>query len=109
MRLGEIAAFVVIIIQNVLSIIVSATFFVGIPIFLALAWREGTIGADRPLLILAEFWAYAVGWFVIYAEVIYHDRYMMPVTPFMIFGGLTAARSLWSRHREIRLAGQRPH
>jgi hypothetical protein len=98
-RFGEAAAFIAITVQNALSIAVSALFFAGIPILLVMAWRSGTIGSDRPLAVAAGFWMLVAGWHLISAEVIYNDRYMMPVIPFIIIGGLIAANStkIWLR------------
>jgi len=97
MRIGEVAVFIVITIQNALSIGISALFFAGIPILLVMSWRSGTLGSDRPLAVAAGFWMLVVGWHLISAEVIYTDRYMMPVIPFLIIGGLLAANSFKRR------------
>jgi hypothetical protein len=92
----------------VLSIALSALFFVGIPIILILAWRNGDIWPNRPLLLIAGFWAFGVGWHVILSLAIYYDHYMAPLIPFMIIGGLVAGRSFSSRHYKLRLAEPRP-
>ena len=44
------------------------------------------------------------GWHLISAEVIYNDRYMMPVIAFVILGGLVAANSFKNRHSKRSLA-----
>ena len=84
----EIGVFVIITIQNLLSIILSAMFFLGIPAFLILALRNRDIGSDRPLLLAAGFWVLSVGWHLAFAVSLYIDRYTAPVIPFMIVGGL---------------------
>ena len=104
MRLGEVLAFVAMTIQNALSTVLSALFFAGIPILLVMAWRARTLGADRPLAIATGFWMLVAGWHLISAEVIYNDRYMMPVIAFVILGGLVAANSFKNRHSKRSLA-----
>ncbi|HUI12070.1 MAG TPA: hypothetical protein VL048_01220 [Xanthobacteraceae bacterium] len=69
-----------------------------------MAWRARTLGADRPLAIATGFWMLVAGWHLISAEVIYNDRYMMPVIAFVILGGLVAANSFKNRHSKRSLA-----
>jgi len=104
MHFGEVLVLVATTCQNALSIVLSALFFAGIPILLLMAWRAGTIVSDRPLAIAAGFWMLVAGWHLISAEVIYNDRYMMPVIPFIIIGGLVAATSLKNRDLKTCLA-----
>lgn len=100
-RLSEVFVLVVITTQNTLSIVLSAMLLIGTPFLLVLAWRNRTIGSDRQLLLLAGFWAYVVGWHLIYALVGYQDRYMMPTIPFLVFGGLIATRRVNDLRRSM--------
>ena len=90
----EISVFIIITIQNASSIILSAVFFLGIPAFLILAWRNRDIGSDRALLLAAGFWILSVGWHLAFAVSLYADRYTAPVIPFMIVGGLIVGAQL---------------
>jgi hypothetical protein len=103
MRPGETLTFIVFTIQNALSIVLSAMFFIGIPFLVMLAWRHGEIRHDRLLLLAGGFWALAAGWHLIYAVATYADRYVAPVIPFMIIGGLFVGRSVVNRHSKLRL------
>jgi hypothetical protein len=90
MTLGETAMVVAVTIQNTLSIVLTAAYFIGIPLLLALAWRVGGGEPDGRWLLAAGFWLLGIGWHLIYAIASQDDRYMAPTIPFMIIGGLMA-------------------
>jgi hypothetical protein len=95
-----------------LSIAVFSAFMLGAPILWVASWRrDGWQLAERESVILA-LWAMYGGWFVLYATVNMESRYMNPVLPFSILGGLVVWQELgrYSRvHRGWRQdAAERP-
>jgi len=85
-----------------LSIAVFSAFLVGAPVMLVASCRNrGARVGERECLVLA-LWAMYVGWFVIYGAVHLEDRYMVPVVPFSILGGLVV-HDEWRRgsHRAV--------
>jgi len=86
---AEIAVFILVTIQNALSIAVFAGFLIGVPIFVILAWRSKEWFVCRtPVFLLAAFWGVYVGWDFAYLLVHFENRYMAPVIPLSAFGGL---------------------
>ncbi len=96
---SDVMMFLAVTAQNTVSIIVSAYYFFGIPLLLFLALRDGTTLADRPLLLVASFWALGVGWHIMYCEALYAARYMAPVLPFMALSALFAGIRLAEHYR----------
>jgi hypothetical protein len=95
-----------------ISIAVFSAFVLGAPLLWASSWRRyGWARAEREAVILA-LWAMYVGWFLLYAAVNMESRYMNPVLPFSILGGLIVLQELGRRLRMHRGwapdAGERP-
>jgi hypothetical protein len=99
MTAGELAVFVAITAQNVVSIVLSCFYFFGIPFLLAGAARTRVLASDGPLLLIGGFWILGVGWHLMYCEALYTTRYMGPVLPFMALGALFASARLLERYR----------
>jgi hypothetical protein len=98
--------------ELVLSIAVFSAFVLGAPLLWIASWRRhGWRRAGRESVILA-FWAMYVGWFLLYAMVNMESRYMNPVLPFSILGGLIVWQELrkgFRVHRDwVRDSGERP-
>jgi hypothetical protein len=95
-----------------ISIGVFSAFVLGAPLLWVSSWRRhGWQRAGREAVILA-LWAMYLGWFVLYAVVNMESRYMNPVLPFSILGGLIVWQELGRRlrlHRDwARDASDRP-
>jgi hypothetical protein len=95
-----------------ISIALFSAFVLGAPPLWVASWRRnGWACAGRESVILA-LWAMYVGWFVLYAVVNMESRYMNPVLPFSILGGLIVWQELARRVRMhggwVRDAGERP-
>jgi hypothetical protein len=94
-----------------ISIAVFSAFVLGAPLLWAAAWRRrGWQCAGRESVILA-LWAMYIGWFVVYAIVNMESRYMNPVLPFSILGGLIVWQELGRGvgvHRGWLYASERP-
>ena len=100
MDLDQVGMFALITIQNSISITLSALYFFGVPLLAIAALRRDRLMIDRPLLIVAGFWAFGVGWYLIYCEAMYTTRYMTVVLPFMAMGALFAARRLGEHYKD---------
>jgi hypothetical protein len=82
-----------------ISIALFSAFVLGAPLlWVSSWWRDGWARAGRESVILA-LWAMYVGWFVLYALVNMESRYMNPVLPFSILGGLIVWQELARRVR----------
>jgi hypothetical protein len=80
-------SFLALTIEQTCAIVLFSGFFLGIPALIV--WRAlNGPKLDAPILILASFWLMYVGWFLAYGIVHYEDRFMMPVLPLSIVGGL---------------------
>ena len=95
-----------------ISIAVFSAFVLGAPLLWVSSWRRhGWRRAEWETVILA-WWAMYVGWFVLYAVVNMESRYMNPVLPFSLLGGLKVWQELRRRahlHRgRTRDTGDRP-
>ena len=107
--LGEPIFFVFATCELTVSIAVFSAFVLGVPLLWASSWqRHGWHRAGRESVILA-LWAMYLGWFVLYAVVNMESRYMNPVLPFSILGGLVVwqelgrgarVRRVWPHGRE---------
>jgi hypothetical protein len=95
---AEVTAFIAITFQNTLSIAVFAAFLIGVPIFVILAWRRKDWPVGRtPAFLLAAFWVIYVGWDFAYVLVHFESRYMAPVIPLSVFGGLFVIHQMTRR------------
>ncbi len=83
-----------------LAIALFAGFFVGVPALMA---RQAVTqrGLDQATLLIASFWMVYVAWYLAHGIVHVEDRYMAPVLPLSLIGGLFAWRALhrWRRER----------
>jgi len=85
--------------QNVISVLISALFYLGVPIIFA----RSVVAGERDLATwtVGAFWAAFVGWYLAYAATYFEDRYMAPMIPFIALGGLYVARTILNT-RKIR-------
>jgi hypothetical protein len=85
--------------ELMISIAVFSAFVLGAPLLWVSSWRRhGWQRAEREAVILA-LWAMYLGWFALYAVVNMESRYMNPVLPFSILGGLIVWQELGPRLR----------
>jgi hypothetical protein len=70
------------------SIGLFSAFVVGVPVLWVRSWRRSGWRVTGPEWLVFTFWAMYVGWFLLYAAVNMERRYMNPVVPLSILGGL---------------------
>jgi hypothetical protein len=88
-----------------LSIGLFSAFILGAPLLWVLSWRrQAWPAAGREWLLLA-LWAMYIGWFLLFAAVNMESRYMNPVVPLSILGGLRVWREIV---RSLRAPGLAP-
>ena len=91
--------------ERTLAIALFVGFLLGVPALLV--WRLATAGSlDVPTAIVGSFWLLYVIWFVGYGVVHLEDRFMMPVLPAAIVGGLyfwRHALALWRSGTRVAL------
>jgi hypothetical protein len=89
-------SFIALTIEQTCAIVLFSGFFLGIPALIV--WRAvNGPGADASMLIVASFWLMYVGWFLGYGIVHYEDRFMMPMLPVSIVGGLFCFQQAFAR------------
>jgi hypothetical protein len=94
----ELIALLGVTVQNFLSIVIFTLFLIGIPVLaIRSLWRRD-FGPEP--LVLAGFWASYIGWYLAYAVTVLDDRYIMPMIPFSIIGGLYIATDIMRRRAE---------
>jgi hypothetical protein len=96
---ADIAIFVTVTVQNTASIIVFAAFLIGVPVLvltrLGAAWRRRKWPPDFAELLLAgALWALYCGWDMAYSLIHFENRYLAPVIPLSVFGGLLVIQEL---------------
>jgi hypothetical protein len=85
---GNLAFFLFQTCELAVSIGLFSAFVLGVPVLWVWSWRrDGWRVAGREWLVFT-FWAMYVGWFLLYAAVNMERRYMNPVVPLSILGGL---------------------
>ena len=74
--------------ERIISIGVSLAFIIGAPLMLVFGLRRRGLAVEPSVLLVAAFWAMAIGWTAAYAAVVMEERYLAPIVPFVIVAGL---------------------
>jgi hypothetical protein len=56
--------------------------------------RRRGLAVEPPVLLVAAFWAMAIGWTAAYAAVVMEERYLAPIVPFVIVAGLVVIQRM---------------
>jgi hypothetical protein len=89
--------------ERIISIGVSLAFILGAPLMLVFGLRRLGLAVEPSVLLIAAFWAMAIGWTAAYAAVVMEERYLAPIIPFVIVSGLVVIQRMIPSFRQTRL------
>ena len=102
MSAGQVTMFLATSLQNLLSIIIFGAFLLGTPVaVIAAGFRKIPPLALPQRALIAAFWLVYIGWCCGYFLIHFETRYVAPVVPLSVFGGLFIIQ----RTRAMRLQG----
>jgi hypothetical protein len=80
--------FVALTLEQTLAILLFSGFFLGVPALVVWHGWSASQQLNASMLIVASFWLVYITWFLGYGVVHFEDRFMAPVLPLSIVGGL---------------------